>query len=171
MLREVTTWHLEMTSPDRFRPRECPDPTPGLVAVHPVAPAFPELNRFLYSAIGRDWHWDDRLVWSPDRWREYADRPELQTGLLTVGGIPAGYYELERQAEGSFEIVYFGVVRTYAGRGLGGYLLTEAVRSAWAGGATRVWVHTCDLDQPYALAHYRARGFEVFHTERREKDV
>jgi hypothetical protein len=25
-----------------------------------------------------------------------------------------------------------------------------------------VWLHTCSLDGPHALANYRARGFEVY---------
>jgi hypothetical protein len=28
-------------------------------------------------------------------------------------------------------------------------------------GTTRVWLHTCTLDGPHALANYRARGFDV----------
>ena len=37
-------------------------------------------------------------------------------------------------------------------------------------GASRVWVHTCDLDGPASLANYQARGFRIFKTERLEKD-
>ena len=33
---------------------------------------------------------------------------------------------------------------------------------AWAQGARRVWVHTCSLDGPHALANYTARGFRVY---------
>jgi GNAT superfamily N-acetyltransferase len=49
--------------------------------------------------------------------------------------------------------------------GLGGPLLSAAVTRAWEMGARRVWVHTCDLDHPRALANYQARGFRVFHVE------
>jgi hypothetical protein len=31
-------------------------------------------------------------------------------------------------------------------------------------GAHRVWVHTCDLDHPQALANYAARGFHLYDT-------
>ena len=42
----------------------------------------------------------------------------------------------------------------------------EAGRRAFAvPGTLRVWVHTCTLDGPHALANYRARGFVPFHTE------
>ena len=55
--------------------------------------------------------------------------------------------------------------------GLGGWALTEAVRRGWDMGAGRVWVHTCDLDHPGALANYLARGFTVFKTETKEEDL
>ena len=32
-------------------------------------------------------------------------------------------------------------------------------------GAQRVWVHTCSLDHPHALANYQARGFRIFRVE------
>jgi len=41
-------------------------------------------------------------------------------------------------------------------------LLTATVERAWAMGVGRVWVHTCSLDHPSALANYQARGFKIF---------
>lgn len=78
-----------------------------------------------------------------------------------VGWVPAGYFELEQQGP-SVEVVYFGLMEGFIGRGLGGWLLTGALRRAWAvPGTERVWLHTCSLDGPHALANYRARGLEV----------
>jgi len=31
--------------------------------------------------------------------------------------------------------------------------------------ASRVWLHTCSLDHPYALANYKARGMKVYKVE------
>jgi ribosomal protein S18 acetylase RimI-like enzyme len=158
----VTTWHLEMRSPSELRPK-------GSIgsgeAVVEVTFPWPELNRFFYTAVGGEWYWTDRLVWDRARWLAYLDRPELRTLVLTTGGLPAGYCELERQADGEVELVYFGLLPQFAGRGLGGPFLTEVVRRAWADGAGRVWVHTCSLDHPAALANYQARGFRVFRIE------
>jgi hypothetical protein len=36
---------------------------------------------------------------------------------------------------------------------------------AWDWGATRVWVHTCSLDHPSALANYQARGMRLYRHE------
>jgi hypothetical protein len=30
---------------------------------------------------------------------------------------------------------------------------------------SRVWVHTCTLDHPGALANYQARGFAIYKVE------
>lgn len=131
----------------------------------------PELNRFLYTAIGGDWYWLERLPWTYQDWQRYLDRTELQTWLVTVGGVPAGYFELEHQPGGDVEIVYFGILPQFTVSGLGGWALSRAVDCAWEMGAKRVWVHTCDFDHPRALANYLARGFKVFKTETKEEDL
>jgi hypothetical protein len=33
---------------------------------------------------------------------------------------------------------------------------------------TRVWVHTCTLDHPAALANYQARGMKIYYVEAQE---
>jgi GNAT superfamily N-acetyltransferase len=55
----------------------------------------------------------------------------------------------------------------FIGRGLGGALLTSAIEEAWRMSPPiyRVWVHTCDLDHPAALANYQARGMVVYKQE------
>ncbi len=158
----IVITHLEMHSPSALRPKPAPR-ADSLVARVPTPQ--PELNRFFYSAVGGDWYWLDRLPWTYANWLKYLDRPELETWIVSVGGVPAGYFELERQAPADVEIVYFGLLPAWTGVGLGGWALSEAVRRAWDGGTKRVWVHTCDLDHPGALSNYLARGFTIFKTE------
>jgi GNAT superfamily N-acetyltransferase len=69
------------------------------------------------------------------------------------------------------EIVYFGIMPQFVGKGLGGALLTAAVERAWQMGPTRVWVHTCSLDHPSALGNYLARGFRIFKQEIGHEDL
>jgi GNAT superfamily N-acetyltransferase len=162
MKTQVTTYHLEMLDPAQLRPA----PRRALEAqLQQAEIPCPELNRFLYTAVGGDWYWIDRLSWSYDQWIEYLKRSELETWVAHVSGTPAGYYELERQSEDNGELVYFGLLPQFIGRGLGGTLLTSAVQRAWAMGAARVWVHTGSLDGPTALANYQARGFRIFKEE------
>ena len=158
----VTTWYLEMrdkadvqapAGADALRVEEC------RVRQYPV-------NRFLYQFIGNAWQWRDKLSWSDRQWREYAERPALRTWMALCDGSPAGYYELEQQDGGDVEIKYFGLAPAFIGRGFGGYLLGHALRSAWDwDGTRRVWVHTCSMDHPSALANYRARGMCLYDTE------
>jgi ribosomal protein S18 acetylase RimI-like enzyme len=120
------------------------------------------LSRFLYTAVGGQWFWLDRLSWDDARWLQYLDRPGVETWVLYVGGTTAGYVELELQSDDNVEVAYFGLLPGFIGQRLGGYLLSVGVERAWEHGARRVWVHTCSLDGPAALANYRARGFQVY---------
>jgi GNAT superfamily N-acetyltransferase len=162
MDRLVTTTHLEMTRREQLRP--APTPRTSCTFVRAEIPC-PELNRFLYTAVGTDWWWYTRLPWTRAQWLEYLDRADLHTWVAYVSGTPAGYFELERQAGANVEIAYFGLLPGFIGKGLGGYVLTAAIERAWEMDARRVWVHTCDLDHPRALANYQAHGFTVFHVE------
>ncbi len=166
MRREVEIYSLEMTSPDELRPG-CPADD---LEVRQARIPCPELNRFLYTAVGGDWFWTDRLAWTYEQWLAWLDRPEVETWVGYVEGTPAGYFELERQPGGNVELAYFGLLPRFIGRGLGGALLTAAIRRAWAIGAARVWVHTCSLDGPASLTNYQARGFRLYRTETFSKD-
>lgn len=170
MIHELTTTYLEMTSPEQLSPARS-KPARGNVVISQVPHPFPELNRFFYATIGGDWYWTDRLPWSYAQWMKYLDRPELKTWIVTVDGVPAGYCELDKQADGSVEVAYFGILRQFTGQGLGGMLLTAGVRRAWEMGAKRVWVHTCTLDDPRALSHYEARGFRIYKKETETKQL
>lgn len=164
----VRTTHLELRSPAAFRPSgQVP---PGMTLMQAGLPS-PELNRYLYAAVGADYHWEDRLPWTWSEWMAWLSRPEVETWVAYQSGTPAGYFELEAQQGGSVEIVYFGLLPAFTGRGLGGYLLTQAVERGFAmrPGIGRVWLHTCTLDHPGALAGYVARGFAIFKEE--EEDM
>jgi GNAT superfamily N-acetyltransferase len=125
----------------------------------------PSFWRYLYTEVGRQYRWIDRLPWTDEEIRAYLDDPAVSLWLLTVRGAPAGYFELRRDRHDGIEIAYFGLLDEFTGRGLGGHLLTTAVEQAWAMGATRVWLHTSTLDHPAALPNYLKRGFTAFHAE------
>jgi GNAT superfamily N-acetyltransferase len=166
MATHITTRYLEMLAPTDLRPSRADD----LEVRRAVLPS-PELNRFLYTAVGGDWYWTDRLPWTYAQWLAYLDRPELQTWVGYVSGTPAGYFELEAQAEGAVEVAYFGLLPGFVGKGYGGALLTAAVERAWAMNARRVWLHTCTLDHPGALTNYQRRGFRLYREEVTVKEL
>jgi GNAT superfamily N-acetyltransferase len=108
------------------------------------------------------------LGWSKARWDAYLLREACELYTLQLGGAPAGFVELDRQADGDVQLVYFGLMPDARGRGFGGALLTYAVERAWQPPETRrVWVHTCTLDAPAALPNYQSRGFTLYRTETR----
>jgi GNAT superfamily N-acetyltransferase len=159
---EVTTWFLEMRDREAVR---APRQVPGLIVEECRIRQYP-VNRFLYQFVGSAWQWRDKLGWSDQQWRAYAERPALRTWMALSEGSPAGYYELEQQGDGDVEIKYFGLAPAFIGRGFGGFLLGHALRSAWEWeGTCRVWVHTCSLDHPSALANYQARGMSIYASE------
>ena len=152
-----TIWHLEMLHPEELCARALPPETQLVKQEIPL----PDLNRFFYLEVGKLWQWTDRLNWSEEEWRKWAEREKIQTWMLYLRGTPAGYFELDDQ-DGDVEIAYFGLLPQFLGKGLGGGFLTAAVEKAWEMGAARVWVHTCSLDHPNALKNYQARGFQIY---------
>lgn len=159
---EVLRTYLELSGPDALRPAPCPDPQ---ARVERVAGCPPSFFRYLYSEVGRRYHWYDRDEWTDEEQAARLADPNVSLHLLSVAGAPAGYFELEREADGSVQVAYFGLLPGFLGRGLGKYLLTRAAQEAFALGASRVWLHTCTLDDPAALPNYLSRGFRKTREE------
>ena len=159
--RAVRTY-LEMRDKGALRASRIQDPAVRIERVQDCPASF---YRYLYAEVGREYRWIDRLGWSDDTIRQHLADPDVTLWLMTVGGAPAGYFELKRDNAGGVEIAYFGLLNEFIGRGLGGHLLTEAVEQAWARGAARVWLHTNTLDHPAALPNYLKRGFTAFLSE------
>ena len=154
--------YVEMVSPAALVPSESKDPR---FQVREATTKEWRFNRFLYQLVGEDWTWIDKLPWTPDQWRAYAEAEDLRTFVGYVDGSIAGYYELHTGENRDVEIAIFGIAPKFVGRGYGGALLTHAIRQAWATGTSRVWLHTCTLDHPGALPNYLKRGFTIYSVE------
>jgi ribosomal protein S18 acetylase RimI-like enzyme len=156
------TYYLDMQYPEQIRAK----PLPADLSVVECQLKQFQLNRFLYQLVGEPWQWTDKLSWTDAQWRELIEQPHHRTWVAYHQGAIAGYYELLRDADGAVEILYFGLAEAFFGQGFGGPLLTQALQSAWAWpGTTKVWVHTCSLDHPSALANYQARGLRIYREE------
>jgi len=166
MAQKVTTYYLEMLSPDELRPKQCKD---HAFCIRECKTKLYTYNRFLYELVGNNWQWFDKRSWTDDDWRRYAENENLRTWVAYVDGTPAGYYELQKQEGDNVEIANFGLAGPFIGQGLGAYLLSHAISSAWQWGAKRVWVHTCSLDHPNALRNYLSRGMRIFKAETADK--
>ncbi|MEU1125829.1 GNAT family N-acetyltransferase [Streptomyces sp. NPDC005899] len=166
---EVTVWSLEQTAPTDLRPAAAPA---GAVRIVRSQTPLPEFSRFLYTAVGGDVRWTDRLGLTYAEWQEILERPGAETWVAYENGTPAGFIELDAQEGGVVEIGYFGLIPAFRGRRIGGHLLSYGVARAWDlaerhPGRTpteRVWVHTCSNDGPHAMDNYLRRGFRLFDT-------
>jgi GNAT superfamily N-acetyltransferase len=175
----VTIWHLEQSSASALPAEPVPAPVGVDLAVVRAERIGPEFARFLYTAVGGVWHWTDRLDWSYADWEKWLSVEGTETWVAWASGTPAGYVQLEPHDDGVVEVVYFGLLPAFIGRGLGSHLLDLGLRRAWdladrhpaRPETRRVIVQTCSLDGPAALRTYRSRGFDVARTETVEKSV
>ncbi|WP_431965354.1 GNAT family N-acetyltransferase [Actinacidiphila sp. bgisy160] len=174
----VTTWSLEQTSHADLRASLEPDPATSGIRIARAGVPSPEFSRFLYTSVGADCAWTDRLPWGYEQWRSFLQRPGVETWVAYDRDTPAGYIELDPQDDGQVEIAYFGLLPVFRGRRIGGHLLSVGIARAWdlaerwpdRTPTKRVWVHTCSLDGPHALANYEKRGFRIFRTETGEEE-
>lgn len=127
--------------------------------------------RFLYGAVGRNVTWRDRRHISDAELAVEIHAEGVEVWVLYVGGQPAGYFELVPREKNSIEIEYFGLIPDFQGKGLGKWLLAEAIRAAWAKLPKRVIVQTCTLDGPAALPLYQKMGFTPYAREDRNVEV
>lgn len=164
----VTTTYLHLPSREAFRPAVSADPE---LLVMPAREPLPAFYRFLYDAVGRDYVWIDRLLWSDEQFREYLSRPTTTVLVLYYRGAPVGYIDLDASERAETEIAYFGLMPAVHGRGFGKHLLSVGVQRAFDDGAARVWLHTCSLDGPHAIANYVARGFVPYKTTTQDEPV
>ncbi len=160
----LITTYLEMNSRAEFLPAFV-EPSASLHILRIGGVDLP-YYKFLYQAVGEKWRWRDRLVMPESDLRAVLSHPGCSVDVLYVEGIPAGYVELLREGDQT-EIAYFGLRPAYMGRGFGKHLLTYGIERAWAEGAQRLWLHTCNLDGPYALDNYRKRGFKIYNVDER----
>jgi GNAT superfamily N-acetyltransferase len=164
----VTRTYLQQLDPAQLR---APAGSPAGARVEPVHDCPPAFFRWLYATVGGPWHWFERREWSDETIRAHLSQPTVLLRVLMFEGAPVGYYELNQQPDGSVEVVHIGLVPDRIGKGLGGFLVAEAVRDAWAQGANRVWLHTCTLDGEAALPNYLRRGFVAYKTEEYEVEL
>lgn len=155
-----TTYVQMFARPSGAVPR-APD---GLSVIHAQRPTV-RYYRFLYDAVGRDWNWTSRRKLSDEALAALLQDQRDEVHVLHLDGVPAGFVEFDRRAEGEIEIVQFGLMPEYIGRGLGKWFLQWAIGRAWSYGPRRLWLHTCTEDHPRALPNYLRAGFVVYREE------
>ena len=160
-LPEVTVYYLEMLAPSR---RSVPAPRAGLTVLFAESPSVP-YYRFLYDAVGKDYHWLSRRKMSDAALADILRNPDNELHVLHVDGSPAGFAELDRRQPDEIELVQFGLLREFIGQGLGTWFLQWTIDKTWSYQPRRFWLHTCTLDHPAAVPTYKKAGFVTYREE------
>jgi GNAT superfamily N-acetyltransferase len=158
---DVTVFYLEMLS---HQQRPVPVPRNGLLVLHAESPSVP-YYRFLYNAVGNQYHWLSRRKLSDDRLAAILGDPCNELYVLHVDGAPAGFAELDRHSPDDIELVQFGLMPEFLGQRLGTWFLQWTIDRAWSHQPGRLWLHTCSLDHPAAVPLYTKAGFVQFKQE------
>lgn len=137
-LRKPEGWSLHRLNPDRDR------------------------YRALFRRIGEPWLWFSRVVIPDEALAEILDNPGVEAYALNDGSADLGLLELDLRPRGEAELSFLGVAPESIGQGAGRFLMHEAIRRAFARPITRLFVHTCSLDHPGALAFYLRSGFAPY---------
>ncbi|MBP8235295.1 MAG: GNAT family N-acetyltransferase [Rhizorhabdus sp.] len=146
----------------RERPRPRPIPAAPFRLTRWKQPGA-EKYRALFRRVGEPWLWFSRLVMpEPELLAIIQDEAVEIYAVEDRRGIEIGMLELDFRIAGEAEIAFFGLVPELAGKGHGGWLMAQALGLGWRTGIGRMWVHTCTLDHPAALAFYRKHGFRPY---------
>lgn len=151
----VTVTFLRM---DRA-PAEPPPALPAGVSVHRVAATTVPFYRYLYDTVGADYVWWLRRTMPDLELAALLRDSRVSIHILSRGGEPAGFFELDGRAGLDMNLSYFGLMPHAIGTGLGGAFLRHAVQQAWRGGPRGMTVNTCTADHPRALPTYIRTGF------------
>ena len=165
MKRSVQITYLEMRTPPQSDVR-CPEG----VRIERVDPTI-RFYRFLYDAVGQDWHWVDRKRLSDQELGAIVRHHQVEVHVMYVDRSPAGYVEFDLRQSPEVEIAYFGLMPEFLGRGLGRFLIHWAIQEAFQRQPSRVWLHTCELDHPAALSNYQKAGFRIYDRRTVEQEV
>jgi len=155
----VTVTWLEMTA----RPGPAPPCPLGAEIALLTAPDPPvDYFLYLYRSIGAPWHWTDWLDRPRAAQEDFVTHPEVTLHSMMFEGWPGGFFMLDTRGEGVCDISYFGLAGAAQGRGLGRWLLGQAIATGWdRPGVAKLTVNTCTLDHPAALGLYQRMGFEA----------
>ncbi len=156
---KVMVTYLEMTERGSIPHVATKARNHALLRAHDITTNF---YRYLYDAVGRPWYWTDRKKLSDAELTAIIRDESVEIYVLHVGGVPAGFYELDAREMPTVNLAYFGIMPEFIGLGLGPYLLAQAIEMMWLKEPQRVLVNTCTLDHPKALPLYQRFGFRPY---------
>ena len=165
VLQPVTVTFLEMHESKAF-PVLLPD-TQFEVLPKPI-----DVNEYrkYYYGVGEKYFWLDRMVMPDEELFEKINADNIEIFLFYVNKEVAGYIEFVKE-EKYVEILYFGLMPTFIGKGFGKYFLEWVIAKAWSYQPEWIQLNTCTLDHPNALDTYKKAGFVQVRTETHQRRV
>ncbi|MEM6665856.1 MAG: GNAT family N-acetyltransferase [Pseudomonadota bacterium] len=168
----ATITYLEMTQPPKRRfPAPMLSGDAGPLALLRAEKPPLHFYRYLYGTIGKAHTWVERAYLNDTELEALIHKPGIHIMVLYASGIPAGYYELDESYGDVVDLCYMGLMPDFVGRGIGKFLLSEALHHAWSIEPERVRVNTNTLDHPSALPLYQRMGFSPYAQEERSFEV
>jgi len=116
----------------------------------------------LYKAIGDPVQWDERFRIEPAELNRMLSSEFLEVFILRISGKAVGLCEFDKRKFPDIELVNYGLLTSFQGRGLGVYLLDQSLRKVWNCCPNRVWLHTDTNDHPRAALTYERAGFKEY---------
>ncbi|TMI97045.1 MAG: GNAT family N-acetyltransferase [Bacteroidetes bacterium] len=165
VMQPATVTFLEMHEPKKL-PVSIPDTHFGLL-LNPIP--VHEYRKFYYD-VGEKYFWLDRMVMPDEELSEKINADNVDIFLFYVNKEIAGYIEFVKE-EKFVEILYFGLMPAFIGKGYGKYFLQWVVAKAWSYEPKWIQLNTCTLDHPNAIRTYKKAGFTEVRTEIHQRRV
>lgn len=118
----------------------------------------------MYSGIGEGYNWTDRVFMDKNELLQIINHEDVYIFGFYENDNFVGYCELDFRYKPKVEMVYFGLIPNYQGKGIGKQFLNAMLTIAFdlKPSPQKLWLTTCDLDHPSALNNYLKRGFTIF---------
>lgn len=126
--------------------------------------------RTFYYGVGKQWYWLDRMMMDDAMLYDKINAPNVDIYVLYIDEQPAGFAEFVVEKD-HVEILYFGLLPDFIGKGYGHYFLQTVIRQAWSYNPHHIQLNTCELDHPNALSVYKKAGFKEVRTAVEERKV
>lgn len=124
----------------------------------------PGRYRALYRKVGEDWLWFSRTSMSEAGLVSIIQDPLVEVYALKQAEGETGLLELDFRDPDNAELAYFGVAPGHEGTAAARFMMNQALTRVWTRqpATRRLFVHTCTLDHPRAVAFYQRSGFAPY---------
>ena len=126
--------------------------------------------RSYYFAVGEKFQWLDRMVMEDALLFDKINADNIEIYTFHIDEKPAGYAEFILDKDFT-EILYFGLMPEFVGKGWGLYFLNIVILHAWSYNPKWVQLNTCSLDHPNAINVYTKAGFKKVRTAVEQRRV